>query len=449
MADGTPKSRRGSIFGALLLITIGGLFLYANMDPGFPVWALLARYWPVLIIFWGLSKLVDYFRLRGTPEAASAARLRGGEIFGLIVLILCGTAFSQVWDGDRGPIRLFHYKYEFPTELTEEIELPATLSISGRGDITVSPSEGNQVRVVGRKTVYARNREAAAGLAELFEPVLEKVKGGYKLRWRQEGGSDRTPEFDIELFVPATLNLVLESSRGDISASDLRGNLKIDLTRGSLTVSGLEGNLTASVHRRTRLDIENIHGNVTVEGRGRGIRVRSVSGETLIKGAFFGRIEMAGIEGRARFESRRTKFDAPRISGEVRIDEREVIVRGIPGPGEFTLKTRDKEIELDDVTGPIRIENRNGPVEIRFERPPTKTIVVTNRRGRIELLLPANSRFKIEAENVNGDIESDFTGLILDEEGRRTKILGGQFGSGGPTIVLKTSHAGIRLRRVE
>src|SRR3989304_2744291 len=69
--------RRGSVFGALMLIGIGGLFLYANLHPDFSAWALLAKYWPVLIIFWGLGELVDYLMLRGS--AAGGAGRRGRE----------------------------------------------------------------------------------------------------------------------------------------------------------------------------------------------------------------------------------------------------------------------------------------------------------------------------------------------------------------------------------
>src|SRR3990172_3851873 len=90
--------RRGSVFGALILIGVGGLFLYANLHPEFSAWPILAKFWPVLIIFWGLGKLVDYLMLRGSPEGAAASRLTGGDIFGLILLLIVGSAVSQVTD---------------------------------------------------------------------------------------------------------------------------------------------------------------------------------------------------------------------------------------------------------------------------------------------------------------------------------------------------------------
>jgi hypothetical protein len=95
MANGTTTYKRGSAFGALLLIAIGLLFLYANMNPDFSPWPVLARYWPLLIIFWGLSRLVDYFMLRGTEQAAAVTRINAGDIIGLLFILIFGMLFTR------------------------------------------------------------------------------------------------------------------------------------------------------------------------------------------------------------------------------------------------------------------------------------------------------------------------------------------------------------------
>ena len=458
MANGGPKYRRGSILGALVLITIGGLFLYGNINPQFPVWTLLARFWPIFIIFWGLSKLADYLMHRGTPEAAEAARLRGGEIFGLIMLVICGTLFSQAVRGvdgivtirhDDGELRcLFQSRYDFPAELTEKVELPATLSIHGIGNVTIQPSGDDEVRLVGRKTVCASTREDAQEIADIFQPSLEKNGRVYDLHWRQQAGTNRTPEFDIELFLPATMQLDIATRRGDISISDHAGDVKIKLNRGELRVEDLQGNLTTSVRRGT-IEAENIRGDVSIEGSGEDIRLRNITGKASVAGQYVGMIRFREIAGPASFKSRRTDFRAESIPGEAVIDGSDIVVRNVPG--EMFLKTRDKDIELDEVVGPIEVTNRNGPVTITYRRPPTKDIKVTNRRGRIELLLPARSGFNLDARNEKGDIKSDFTepDIKADKEGRRTNTLEGKYGPGGPTIDLQTSVGDIRLRRVE
>ena len=91
------QTRRGSIFGAVLLIALGGLFLAGNLLPSFNPWPWVARYWPGLILLWGLYKLTEYFRFRDDPEAAAAARIGGGEIALLVFLVIFGSLFSSAY----------------------------------------------------------------------------------------------------------------------------------------------------------------------------------------------------------------------------------------------------------------------------------------------------------------------------------------------------------------
>ena len=72
--------RRGSIFWALTLIAVGGLFLYHNFNPAIHPWQIIAKFWPVLIIFWGLSKLMDYVHARSHPETAAPPLFSGSEV---------------------------------------------------------------------------------------------------------------------------------------------------------------------------------------------------------------------------------------------------------------------------------------------------------------------------------------------------------------------------------
>jgi DUF4097 and DUF4098 domain-containing protein YvlB len=224
----------------------------------------------------------------------------------------------------------------------------------------------------------------------------------------------------------------------------------VDLSRGALKVADLGGNLEARVSRAS-VEVDNVNGNVLVGGSGNEVFIRNVSGSAGLKGEYYGPIQMREIKGEASFRSRRTEFSVPRLDGEMVIDSGDMVVRGVPG--EVVLETRNKEIEMDDILGPIRVENRNGPVVIRYRRPPTQTIEVSNTRGGIELVLPDNSGFEIEASNRRGEIDSEFSGpdLVLSEseEDRRTHVLTGKYGRPRATIMLRTSSGEINLRKTE
>ena len=50
-----------SLAGPLILITIGTMFLIQNLTH-INIFKLFWRYWPVLLIAIGISKLLEYFR---------------------------------------------------------------------------------------------------------------------------------------------------------------------------------------------------------------------------------------------------------------------------------------------------------------------------------------------------------------------------------------------------
>src|SRR5208282_6670453 len=85
MSNGKP---RGSVFGAMFLVIIGTLFLVHNFRPDLIRWNLLGRWWPVLLIIWGVVRLIE--NLAGTGRRG----VTGGEVFLLVILIVAGIGIS-------------------------------------------------------------------------------------------------------------------------------------------------------------------------------------------------------------------------------------------------------------------------------------------------------------------------------------------------------------------
>src|SRR6516165_4824134 len=88
--------RRGSIFWALTLVAVGTLFLYHNFNPNIRPWEILAKFWPIIIIFWGLSKLIDYFQFRAHPGTAPPSLFSASEVILLILVLIMGTLASRI-----------------------------------------------------------------------------------------------------------------------------------------------------------------------------------------------------------------------------------------------------------------------------------------------------------------------------------------------------------------
>lgn len=457
---------RGSIFGALLLISIGALFLWANLDPAVRPWYLIGRYWPILVIFWGLSKLVDYLSLRGTPEAARAARLSGGDIFLLIIILIVGptvTAVTQrvgdrIWDRmgihieDEEWAPWFGQRYEFTQQLEQAVKTPGFLSVSTTGNVTLVAREGDRLQAKIRKRVLAPNAEEAERRARDVEFVFEPIAGpqpgspaGYELRLRRSGDKPGVVRADIELSVPPRLSARIESGRGDVHVDGLQGDLNVTLRRGDAELATIHGNVEVRA-RGGAVRIQNVRGDVLVRGSGDEITVRDVRGQARIEGEFVGPIRAGNISGETRFVSRRTDFTAERVEGELELVRGDLNLRR--AVGNVTLIAEDKDIFFDELAGALRCQNRTGVIKLRFAQPPRDPIDIESRNGDIELLLPANSSFTIDARAPSGEIISDFTGSGLNlksEAGGAT--LSGTQGSRGPAIRLHTRYGTIRLLR--
>jgi hypothetical protein len=88
-----PRPARPLVF-PLLLIVIGGLFLYANWKPGFDPWRILGTYWPLILIFLGLGKIWDNTRQGGTRSEYSSGVLIAVLVFVVVLGVLLGRGRS-------------------------------------------------------------------------------------------------------------------------------------------------------------------------------------------------------------------------------------------------------------------------------------------------------------------------------------------------------------------
>src|SRR5712691_465264 len=89
-----PRPRR-SLAGPVVLIILGIVFLLETM--GVLHWQglghLFARFWPVLLIIWGVIKLLEYQRAQ--REGTRPPGIGVGGVFLLIFIICAGLAATQ------------------------------------------------------------------------------------------------------------------------------------------------------------------------------------------------------------------------------------------------------------------------------------------------------------------------------------------------------------------
>lgn len=454
------RHRRGSIFWALTLIGIGILFLYQNFNPAVRPWYLIAKYWPVLIIFWGISKFIDYFHARAHPENATRSLFSAGEVVLLIVVLILGTLLSKTllrpwgeWPAimgmtDQQFAELFFNSYTFTQKVSQDVEgSPHLQIVNRRGNIDIQGSDQPTIGAAIQETIWAENESAARSISDRLKFHLTQNGGQYVLGSNvgtlPHGG--RTIRLDMTLHVPKATATEVTDDDGDIIIGDLKGNQTLTTRRGDVHASNIEGLLR--IHKtKGATSIHTVQGSIEIEGRGGDIAVRNVTGSLTIEGNFIGSARFENIAQTLRYNSSRTNLNVQKLAGNLSMDMGNLQANGVDGP--FELSTRDKDISLENFKYNVKIVNSNGDVRLQTATPPTHPIEVDLKKGDITLELPSTSSFQINAVSHNGDVSSDFPDLKVSKEPPLPAITG-TYGKGGPVIRLSSTYGAIHLVRVK
>lgn len=452
--------RRGSIFWALTLIAIGALFLYQNFNPRVHPWHIIARFWPVLIIFWGVSKLMDYLHAQAHPETAPPSLFTGSEVILLVLILLLGSLVSKVvlhpwheWPSainidDEDFADLFLNSYSFTQTISQPVQgQPHIVVMDRRGDVDVRPTDSSAVDAVIKESIRAENEAAAKKLADQLKFSLAEEAGHFVLQSNLDSLADggRHVRLDISLRVPKTSSLEATAEHGDLLVEGLRGEQTLATRHGDVRVREAEG-LVRVRKSQGSTEVNQVKGSVEVEGRGDDVAVSNVTGSVTVNGDFTGRVQFSNVAQSVRFVSSRTNLTVQKLRGNLDMEMGSLDASGIDGP--FEISTREKDIRLQDFSHRVKISDANGAIQLRAAAPPRQPIDVESKRGEIELTLPPQSNFEIQAASDHGDVQCDFSGpnLKVTREGAMPSIAG-SYGQGGPIIRLSTSYGTIRVAR--
>ena len=61
------RSHSGALTAGLVLIVLGAIFLLDSFYEPFSAWHLIARYWPLILIFIGVKRIFAYFTWQKFP----------------------------------------------------------------------------------------------------------------------------------------------------------------------------------------------------------------------------------------------------------------------------------------------------------------------------------------------------------------------------------------------
>ena len=448
-----PRPRR-SLAGPFVLIVVGAVFLMGTMrilSIG-RLAHLFANYWPALLIVWGVIKLVEHQRAQ--REGTRAPGIGGGGVVLVVMIVAFGLIATQLehldWSGIRDHMNIddpdfsgiFGESYNFNDHLEQDFPASASLKvIDTHGAVSVHASNDNKITVVVRKRVGADNQNDADKYDRETKPTIIAIGGLVTVDARVEAAGDHPVETDLDISLPRKVQVSITSRRGDVNVSGRDGGVDISAQHSDTAVEDVNGNVKVSQEKGS-VKIEQINGDVHVQGRVNEVSVADIKGAVQLDGEFQESIKLARITKTVTFKSSRTDMEFSRIEGTLDLDSDELHAEQITGP--LHLTTRSKNIRLEQVSGDVRLQDDNGAVEVGMRT--LGNVQIDNRNGDVQLSLPDKAGFRLDARTRDGEIQSDFAELKVNNDEHEAKA-SGSVGNASSHIVLNNEHDGIEIRK--
>jgi hypothetical protein len=448
------RSRQATsrIFPGLVLITVGSLLLLHNYR-GLELGEVLLRWWPLALIFLGLIKLYDRTVASRSNDPGSA-RITGGEIMlviGMIVLLSCVVAIDvgRRTIGSKLPIEMSGDAYPFDLDVAPKT-VPANARITvrgGRGNITVRATDVPEIRVSGQKNVHAWSENDASRRAGPVSVEIVQNGDGYEIHPTGVGAGDSRISVDMEIQVPKKASVTVHNEKGDITVSDMATDVSITNASGDVEVRDTASDVNIEMHKGD-VKVSDTKGDIKISGKGTEVEVTSATGSLTLDGEFYGPIRAEKVAKGLRFISQRTDLTLTSLTGHMETSSGNLEI--VDAPGDIALRTNRYSVTIENASGKVKVDNRDGNVELRFSAPPKADIDITNTNARIELTLPESANFNILADCHSCDIDSEFSADTL----KKTSVesgdahLEGKYGNArGPKITLKTSYDAISIKK--
>jgi len=289
------------------------------------------------------------------------------------------------------------YAAEATAKETYEEKFEKTVSLAKDGKVTLQNITGSidvkswnkgEVKIDAVKISRASTLAQAKENAGLVKIEVEKEGNTLRIKteYPDEGKVFRRRSLNVSvkysLVIPTKASVKIDSVTGSVDLEKIGGAVKVNIVTGSIVVKTADKGV----------DCE------TVTGR---INLQNITGDAFME-TVTGRITASQIKGsiKAREVSEASVVDGNTVTGAVVYDGK------INRDGRYTLNTHT---------------------------------------GRIEMTLPADSGFDLEANTFSGSIQSDFEIKVSGKISK--KRISGVVNKGGPLVKLSTFSGNVYLKK--
>lgn len=455
--------RRRSLAGAVVLILLGVIFLLGNMHvitwPALSVW--FAHYWPLLLILWGVIKVIEH--MLATRQGYRSSGIGAGGVFLVILIVICGLVATGLAGMDWPRIRnrladigitvpeVFGKDFEYTSQIDQPVASHGSFRLAlQRGSITVLPSNDEKVHMSVKKTVKAFSQEEADRINEATQPQIKTDEipmppmppvpdlsnvPGLPSSEREKIKSQIKSELEsAKSEIRAEINQArAEAARGRAEADRARAEAErareqiIHVNIDHPTDSYADMDIEVQVPPTLPLELSTAHGNLEIRSRQADVKLTSSHGDITVQDLtgnanitmHGGDLSAHNIKGNVTVDGRAGDTDISDVNGLVVLTGDymgETTARNLSEGFHFnssrtSLETGKLVGELHMDSGDLRASNVNGNFKVTTRSKDihlediTGDVEVNNRNSDVELRTSKPPAGSITINNKDGGIE--------------------------------------------
>ena len=331
------------------------------------------------------------------------------------ILILITVLFVLVFFLGLNPLHAYaqgKVKHEEKFEKTESLARDGKVEIRNlSGNVDVKTWNRNEVKIDAQKISRASSMDKAEENAAKVQIEVRKEAGVLEIETKYPRPSIRGLNVSVHysVTIPSQAAVNARTASGNVTLADIGGKAAAETKSGDVTVMGARNGAKA----------ETMSGDVKVVDIENGVLCKTASGTVEAKN-IAGNADLNCVSGNVIGENIRGDVEADTVSGSVKL----------------------MDISGADV---VKGKTMSGSTIYMGEINPNGRYSLSAHSGRVEMTIPSNSAFDLEASTFSGSVKSEFDIMVSGKLSK--KKISGSVNGGGADVSLKTFSGNIYLKK--
>ena len=165
------------------------------------------------------------------------------------------------------------------------------------GNLSLKGEDAGDIKVTGRKTVRAFNRNDADRANQQTQVHIERQGDSLLIRTDDFSGPRLIQiTTDLDITIPRGISVESRGRTGDLTIDDVDGPVDVTAGRGDVRLNHIAKDVKIEASRSGDIHVTDLKGSFDLEGRGSDIQLENIAGPVTINGEYRGdaRVPRAG-----------------------------------------------------------------------------------------------------------------------------------------------------------